>query len=306
MAGIRAHAITAPNEDLPTLQSWASCLGSALESFEGPNEYDISHGSDSNWVSTLQTYQTSLYSWKGSLGNRPIIGPALTSGSAWSAVGDLSSSLDYGNMHDYFAHFNPGTPGWGGSDSCGRYGAMTWNMCLARRVAGSKPIISTENGYDEGISGAIKARYLVRDYLEHWNAGVPRMYLYNMVDDGGQSYGILDSGLNPRPAYTMLQNVIAHFRDQGGAFSPAPLSLTINGNAHHLLMGRRDGSYQLALWVEAQEWEPSVPVSLQFGRTPSSVTATTYNDAGNPVTQTLDPANATPSVDGHVTVVDIK
>jgi hypothetical protein len=312
-AGIRTDSITAPNESSSVLTDWATCLGSALESYEGPNEYDRS--GDGNWVQTLRNYQQNVL-WPMRSASIPVIvGPTVTSGDAWTALGDLSNYLDYGNVHDYFASFNPGTPGWGNSDSCGRYGAMTWNMCLAQRTSGNKPIMSTENGWDEAqvSSPAVKARYILRDYLEHWNAGVKRMYLYAMLDDGGQHYGILDGSLNPRPAYTMLQNFIAHIRDSSS--SPAPLSLVINGNVHHLLMGRRDGSYQLALWVEAQEWDlntqavqnaPPVNVSLRFGRTPSSVTATTYNDAGNPGTQTLNPANATLSVDGHVTVVDIK
>jgi hypothetical protein len=315
-AGIRTDSITNPSESSSVLTNWANCLGSALESYEGPNEYDLS--GDSNWVQTLRDYQQNVL-WPMRSASIPVIlGPTVTSQNAWTALGDLSNYLDYGNVHDYFASFNPGTPGWGDWDSCGRYGAMTWNMCLAQRTSGNKPIVSTENGWDEALvsaAPAVKARYIVRDYLEHWNAGIKHMYLYNMLDDGGQKYGILDAGLNPRIAYAMLGQFVAHLSDPGTTFNPAPLPLTINGDVHHLLMGRRDGSYQLALWVEAQEWDlntgtvnnaPPVSVSLQFGQAPSSVAATTYHDSGNPVTTTLDPANAALSVDGHVTVVDIK
>lgn len=316
--GIKVTAITRPDETQSQLVSWQNQLGSTLEAFEGPNEYDISHpGSDTNWQQTLRNYMPTVWSMKSA--SVSIIGPSLTSSGAYSSVGDLSAYMDWGTMHDYSSWRNPGTSGWGGTDSCGVYGAMSWNMCWARKVAGTKPIAPTENGWQESDvpDAGTKARYVLRDYLMHWLAGTPRNFLFELKDDSGQTYGILNTDYSVRQSYTELQNFISLLADPGPAFVPMQLNYTASGpsDLKQLLLGKRDGTWRLVLWRESQEYDgnsktltpsPQATVSLSFNTT-KRVSAVTIYGSGAPQNTTItpNPSGFTLPVDGHVTIVTI-
>jgi DNA-binding CsgD family transcriptional regulator len=86
LQGIRFTYITQARPQRAGLQSWASCVGDALEAFEGLNEYDISHPSDDTaWAQTVRTSQAALYrAVKGTpeLAHLTVIGPSLTSADA--------------------------------------------------------------------------------------------------------------------------------------------------------------------------------------------------------------------------------
>ncbi|HYZ16423.1 MAG TPA: hypothetical protein VE591_08465, partial [Candidatus Acidoferrum sp.] len=261
-AGIHDQSLTNVTSTTAELQSWAKCIGSALEAFEGPNEYDINHGSDGSWPQTLSAYQATLYQFvKSNLPGVAVVGPSLTTASAYAAVGNLSNVVDEGNVHDYFGGRNPGTTGWGATTSFGTYGSTLYNMAVARQSTSTKPIISTETGYGDQSSdtnwvpSSVKVHYTLRTALEHWNAGIKRTDFYQLLDQGGApfaSYGLLDSAGNAKPAYTALKNLIGRLSDPGAAFTPNAFSYTINAgtSVHHALFQRRDGSICIALWLE--------------------------------------------------------
>jgi hypothetical protein len=327
--GIHFDFTTAADETSAELTAWAACVGSAIESIEGPNEYDLMHpSSDSNWAATLSDFQRRLYTGVKAVSTVPVLGPALTSQNAYASVGDLSSSADGGNVHDYFAGRNPGTGGWGDTDAFGTYGSLAWNIGLARQSTGSKPMYATETGYPDlvgamlyAVPPATKARYTLRTLLEDWNAGVVRTYVFELLDentDSFRSYGITDGSGNPKPAYTALKNLIAHLADPGAPISATPLSYTLTApsSVHHTLLQRRNGSYALVVWVEQPDWNPDtnatiiVPTqtaSLNFTAAPHTVTATTFDDSGNVTTAPLSVTNNTVSVTAsdNVTIVDI-
>lgn len=331
-AGIHDQSLTTVANGSADLQSWATCVGPALEAFEGPNEYDINHGNDGNWPQTLRSYQSTLYQFvKMQLPAITVAAPSLTTADAYAAVGNLSSVADEGNIHDYFAGRNPGTSGWGASASFGVYGSESYNVALAQQATATKPIISTETGYADQSSDTnwvpptVKMHYTLRTALEHWNAGIKRTDFYQLLDQGGPpfaSYGLLDSAGNVKPAFTALKNLIAHLSDPGAAFTPTATSYTINGGAslHHAVFERRDGSICFALWLEVPEWDPvansSIAVASQtvvvggFSAAPKLSTVTNFDDAtGAVTTKTVSPAtdgSITMAVTGSVTLLDVK
>jgi hypothetical protein len=318
--GIHLDLITAVNLGLPALASWTACLGSAIESIESPNEYDTS--GDPNWVASLAIYVQGLRAVAPS--GIPIIAPSLTTEADFIALGNLGASVDEGNMHNYMAGRNPGTTGWGATDAFGTYATLAFDTNLASTVSGGKPVISTETGYSDdpsdpyAVPPATQAHYLVRTLLNDWNAGVGRTYIYELQDEGGSPfshYGIIDGTGNPKPAYLLLKSFLSHLADPGGAFATTPLNYTLSAasTVQHTLLQRRNGTYSLVLWIESPEWDPvtSSPVALAgqtatltFAKTPSSVTATSFSDAGTPTTQPLG-ANGTVSVTGSPAIVDI-
>jgi hypothetical protein len=226
-AGVHADLITSVNQSVGLISSYPAHLHSSIESFEGPNEYDRS--GDPNWASTLASFQQNLYS---ALSSRyPIIGPSLTSEASWAAVGDLSGSLDYGNMHDYLEGHNPGASGWGAVDAFGTFASIGWNMAVAAQVSKSKAIEATETGYGDvgrfAVPPAVKAKYTVRSLLEHFNRGVRRVYLYEFLDEGNDgfgAFGLVTSTLSPKPAYVAVKTLIGHLADKGPDFVPVPLT----------------------------------------------------------------------------------
>jgi hypothetical protein len=325
-AGIHIDDETKPGTTAQTLAQAVSCAGTAIEAFEGPNEYDLS--GDPNWAATLVAAQRALYPAAKSVApSVPVFGPALTTSAAYAAIGDLSSVEDYGNMHDYMAGRNPGNGGWGGTDQFGNYGSMAWNIAVAKQASQSKSILATETGYADAIGtsnavpAATKGRYEMRTLLEHWIARVPRTYFYELVSNGSDqfsSYGLTDSSGNPKPAYTAIQNLLKHLSDPGPAFTTTPLNYAVGASSpvHHVLLQKRNGTYSLILWVEASEWNPVTaaptavtpqPVTLTFMKNPSSLNVLTFADDGTTQAGTLTATagQATLTATNQVQIIDI-
>lgn len=298
--GMRFDYITPSNPTPQILTDWANCVGPAIEAFEGLNEYDISHpGNDTDWAATDRTVQKTLYnSVKGTpgLAHLAVVAASLTSPGAYRAVGDLSPFFDAGNMHDYTAGHNPGTPGWGANG----YGSIAYNIAAARIVDGSKPIEATETGFatevsHTGLDEVTQAKYVPRLFLEHFNAGVARTYEYELVDEGGPPFGhlgLVTGALTPKPSYTALASLIALLRDDGHGAVAAPgrLRYALRGDLdsiHHTLLAKRDGRLYLLLWVEKPGFDPDTraelsvrpqDVTLQLGRAVTRATLYRYGD----------------------------
>lgn len=124
-------------------------------------------------------------------------------------------------------------------------------------------------------------KYLPRLYLEQFNHGFVRSYPYEFIDQHNDPYdlennfGMLHSDGSPKPAYTALKNLITLMRDDGAAFKTGSLSYSLNGyvdKLHHALFQKRDGTFYLALWVEAYNWEPDAKV--EYNPPPQQVVLT--------------------------------
>jgi hypothetical protein len=344
MAGVHSTLITSPTQTAALLLDYPSRVPDSLEAYESPNEPDLNEGTD--WVTTTQTFQKTLYETiKASASTKmyPVLGPSITSEMGDTEVGDLSSYLDYGNMHNYFASFNPGTPGWGATDTFGTYGSISWSKNIMAQVSGTKPIMTTETGWGDGtganeVPAAIKARYVTRLFLEQYRQGVVRTIQYQFCDNTGDplDYGIVASDMTPKPAYTALVSLIGALADPGPAFpltfldyslsSTAPDGGStgdagdggVDSNLHSLLFEKRTGAFELVLWLEEQSYDPNstppapiavppVTTTLEVGTPLKSATFGTIDDTGNlapsPLTFTGGKANV--SVTDHVSIVEI-
>jgi hypothetical protein len=319
-AGIRADVLSTEGSDVGALGAYVASLGSAVDAVEGPNEFDLSN--TPSWATLLDAFQSALYPSIHATGVT-VIGPAVSEPASFALAGPFTTDADEGNMHDYFAGRNPGTSGWGATDAFGTYGSLPWHLAIAGQMTPGKPMVATETGYSDAadtyvVPSAIKAHYTVRTVLEHWNAHVARTYLYELVDEGNvpfSHYGLVDASGNPKPAYTALKNVIGHLTDAGPAFPVTALSYTLTGSVHHALFERRNGTYVLALWNEAQEWDvnagaltPPAPVAvtLAFPAAPRALAATTLDDTGASATVTLPAQKSTAlQITGMPTLVDV-
>ncbi len=336
--GISTDIITTLGTDTPTTSFAASIAAmiaapnaASVDAIEGPNEYDLSN--DATWPADLQTYQQSLYaSIKAVAPMLPVIGPSISYPNDFAKAGTFTGDADYGNMHDYFAGRNPGTGGWGGTDSFGTYGSLAWNIAIAGQMTPGVPMASTETGYtDAAVAGqsdpdqyavpsSIAAHYILRLLLEHWRANVWRTYLYELVDEGQtpfSEYGLTDGSGHPKPSYVALQSLINELADPGGSFGVTQLAYTLTGpkSVHHTLLQRRNGSFALVLWNEVSEWNvntnalsPVAPVgvTVALANAPHGLSLTTIADTG---VSTVSPLTAQTStvvqVGGMPTILDV-
>lgn len=329
--GIQADLVTTVGQTPEEIRTYATRIPGAIEAFEGPNEVDINpqHGAD--WVATLRAFIRVLYATvhgSPATARDLVIAPSLTTEAAFRAVGDLAPFVDRGNTHDYFAGFNPGTRGWGATDPLGTYGALSYDLALARVTAGAKPIVSTETGYGTdpsragGVPMPIATRYLPRLLFEHWNAGIARTYLYELVDVGNDDFahfGLLDGDAKPKPTLVALAKLIALLSSNPGARTRLPLrfALTDDIMVHHALLERAGGDVLLALWVEAPGWDPNRgrvidvpvhPVTLVIPGGTATVRESLFEDSGA-VTVTRRPlhpgGSMTIAVTDHLTILDL-
>jgi hypothetical protein len=282
-SGIRFDLIFDPRSSMgpltpEKLSAVAALAGDSLETIEGPNEYDNSQ--DRNWAYTLRGYQARLYQTAKSdpaTRSLAVIGPSFVHAQSRDAIGDLSPYMDYGNLHSYPGGRMPTSNLKDGDES---------EIVEARKVSGSRPLVSTETGYhtavashgrDPGISDRAFAKYVSRLYLEYFNHGFTRTYLYEISDekpdpariDPEHNFGLLTSAGEPNPAYFSLRNLIAILGEAHGPtgsrdanseskFLPGQLRYQLQGETseiHHTLLQKRDGRFYVILWHETSSYD---------------------------------------------------
>jgi hypothetical protein len=250
-------------------------LAAAIVSLEAPNEYDISHGPDTDWVGTIKNYSTLLYNKAKDdqmLRNLPVIGPSLTSLEAYEAVGNLDPYIDYVNQHMYQWTF---WPGFGGSDKNGTR-SITWYLDkLARQQSPSgKRVQATEAGHSTyvdygGLSEEADGKYMVRTFAEFFRRGIYRTYKYELVNEdilGKEGmFGLLGNDLSEKPSFRAVKNLITILSDKGPSFEPDTLNYVLNGsmdNVRQILFQKRNGDFYLMVWLEVSSWNISAKIDL--------------------------------------------
>jgi hypothetical protein len=338
-SGIRFDLIFDPRSSVgqltaQKLSAVVALAGNSLETVEGPNEYDDSH--DHNWAHTLREYQANLNQAVKSdptTRNLAVIGPSFVHAESRDAIGDLSTYLDYGNLHSYPGGKMPTSNLTDGDNEITR----------VRKVSGSRPLVSTETGYHTavasrgghpGISDQAFAKYVCRLYLEYFNQGFTRTYLYEVSDEKPDpdrtnpehNFGLLNSAGEPKPAYFSLRNLIyilSETRRAAGprdatstpTFSPGQLSYQLQGDTyeiHHTLLQKRDGRFYLLFWHETSSYDIaskadiSVPTRHLLLQLSQARRANTYLPLeSSKVVEHYDGRTISLDVPDHVLIVEI-
>ena len=292
-----------------------------IDAYEGPNEPDRSPPD-----AVRATQQTVWSTAKALPAPLPVIGPALRTPEASASIGNLGDVEDYANMHDYFGGRNPETPGWGAARFGSRYGSIAYNIAASRQGGTQKPVIATETGYTtdlaspQGVPDVVAGIYAPRVVLEHFAAGVPRTFFYELVDEGRGAeghFGLLKGDLSPKPAFRALEAMIAQLSDPGPPIRPsAGVDVTSTGNdIRSLVLAKRDRTVVIALWRPVERFDirlrmfaPVAPAEARLrvlGVKPSHVTARAFDDRGVLVDRaiTVSGDRLQVSVDDHVTFV---
>lgn len=251
------------SEGLSELVSTVSSqLTGSVDAVEGPNEFDARGGQ--GWAPQLAAYQQQLYSEvkaDPALSGLPVVGPSILHRSSQEELGDISGSLDYGNIHPYPF----GEPPESNVES---------QLTRAALNSGSKPVMATESGYNTAlnsheehppVSEEAMATYMPRLFLSYFERGIARTFSYELVDEKPnpdlseqeEHFGLLKNDFSEKPAFTALRNLIEILEDPGPGFEPGSLAYSTGGDTtdlHQVLLQKRDGSFYLALWRASSVW----------------------------------------------------
>ena len=324
-AGIKTDLINVGNNNSQTVAQLEADLRlyPGVEAIEAPNEWDINGGS--NWVSTMLAKLPILHQAGVDLG-LPVIGPSLVEASSFSQLGDVSQYLTYGNVHDYQGNRNPETTGWGGGvDAQGNgYGSILWNQDMAQEYAPGLPVMSTETGFQTGtaagtIPETVEGTYAPRLYLASFLRGIPRTYVYELIDDpdGWSSYGLLRYDMSPKPAFTAISNLLGILQDQATQFTPGSLNYSLTGNTsgvETLLLQKSTGDFYLAVWLDGSIYDTDTqvatpiapqPLSLSVSNGPVVTDVYSFNADGTVTTTSQNQSTYTVNVNSCVTIVHI-
>jgi hypothetical protein len=253
-AGVKGIFIVGPGVTDRVLQEFPARVSASFEGYDGPNEYDSSGKQD--WAGAVRDTMRRVRAvqQRAAFPRFTVYGPSVTTAAAYATLGDLSPWFDRATMHNYLAGRNPGVAGWGDAG----YGSIAWNLALARKVAGTKSIVTTETGYHTGPPGVdwipeyVASIYLPRLLLEQFRMGIERTYIYELCDEGGDTYGLLTSEGLPKPAFAAVRHLLQLLSDPGPPITPRPLryALTSGPDVRHMSFSKRDGTSYVAMWIE--------------------------------------------------------
>ncbi len=274
-------------------------------------------------------------------------------------IGDF---VHYGNAHPYHfwppfkpwgkvshCNFNstpapPTTPMWTSPDNttAGNIGFI--EATRKKRIRPDQPMIFTEWGYPTisndnnnwGVDEPTAAKYMLRSFLEHFNAGIVYSCSYELLDgdigstDPENNFGLADYNGNLKQSGLALKRLISLIEDNGYTdISTNSLNYTLSGGGlsfsddqnpttneiHQTLLQKIDGKYYLLLWQEAISTNStgegitiqSVNVTINFDHTISSLKAylPATNDNASPVSTDVNTASFTVSVPDHPVVIEI-
>jgi hypothetical protein len=277
-----------------------------MEAIEAPNECDIMGDCGGGGLLGIANVIAILPSLMTAAQNLhvPLMGPSFGLQTSYPQTGNLASLMTLNSLHLYFGGRNPGNPGWGAYDAQGNsYGSLAYWLNQSNVDApGITPVI-TETGYlsfpstttPYTVPNSVAASYVPRTLLLAFKYGYQETFFYQLLDEPSSQpgYGLLNSDLSPKPAFTALSNLLSLMSDAGGSFSPGTLSYQLAGgnpNLQHVLFQKSDGSYWLALWLEEPSWNPATaqPISvapenigIELGSGYTTTTDYQFNATGN-------------------------
>jgi hypothetical protein len=239
----------------------------SIEAAEGPNEWDTQPQltyQGRSFPEGVRDYQTGLYNTitrNAASSTIPVLMPSLAFPSNGNQLGYLSS-VSMGNMHSYAGGHPPSQD------------LDTKWIPDTRIVSGSnKLIVATECGWHNaltdgnasqpGISEQASAKYVPRLYLEYFNRGVRRSFLYELINqrqapDQENNFGLLRADGSRKPAFTALTNFVQLLKDPGEAFQPGNLAYALSGDltaVNHTLLQKRNGKFYLVLWQDVSSFD---------------------------------------------------
>ena len=284
---------------------------------EGPDEYDINHGTDTNWVASARAWDQLVHqqmradSWFNGI---PYIGTSM--GDVWNyaSLGDESAFTDAANAHPY--------AGVAPEDAAAANWIRTARADNQGDSSAGSAVWATESGYSTGTNAGqedetIQARYIPTMLLDQYNEGFQKSFIYDLADkvntgtyDG--SLGLYEYGAATiKPAGSAVKNLISILQDpQSTPFSAGGLNYslgTLSADVRTTLLEKADGAFYLAYWRELTDTDAissAENVTLTVS-TPVSASASLYtpNISPTPTAVTLSGGATTLAVTDQLQMI---
>ncbi len=269
-SGIK-HSIGMPQGFNPAaLKALLVSFAPYIDFVEGANEAD--NVASPNWEQ-IKLDQKNLWNTvrsNAAFENVAVMGPSLANPINGTHLEPLDPVEDAAQLHNATCDWNPGTDV--------SFVSIAANTAKIRMSTFVKPIVTTETGFNDNpvrgcsLSDYIISKYTPRTSLERWLAQEPRTYFTFLVDNPSDAVfgakGLLFADGTPKPQFLTLSDMIHVIADPGIAPKLQNVSYGVTGltaDTHHLLLARRDGSYDLMLWRELPAWDhyahKAIPIS---------------------------------------------
>ena len=193
----------------------------------------------------------------------PLIAPSIWKRilADYQALGDVSQWVDKGCIHYYSGGQRPTTSG---TDTMQ---AALQNVGI---IAPSKTIWMTETGWQAPsgawpISTRAHAKYVLRDYFDAWGYGVEKVFMYQLIDDQQNLFGLCDAAANPKPAYNALKNLVSLVKDTSPGRSS--IGYTVNNAPSSLKsfsFSKSDGTFLIVLYLDVSSWDVQHRKDLEY------------------------------------------
>lgn len=199
-----------------------------------------------------------------------------------SRMGSLQSVVDGGNMHSYAGGNQPDQD------------LDTKWIPNTKKVSGDRAIVATETGWhnavndpnasQKGVSEEVSSKYIPRLFLEYFNRGVTRTFLYELMDERAQSdmennFGLIRADGTPKPTFYALKNLIGLLQDPQGSSASGSLSYYLTGNTkdvRHTLLKKNNGDLYLVMWLDVTSTDAAVSQKVTLNLVTPTQQATTY------------------------------
>ena len=157
----------------------------------------------------------------------------------------LSGRADFGNIHPY------------PSASEQPRGALLRELGSDYLTVTPSRAVITESGYSTSeISQRAQAIYYLNLYLDAFQTGFNKTYIYELTDNDRETHGFYAATDEPKASATALHNLTTILADSGPPREGTlEYSLTdMPKEVHSLAMQRSDGGFDLVLWDERPIW----------------------------------------------------
>ncbi len=303
--GIRSTLVMDPRDGI-TPENAVELLKKVLPSvtaIEGPNEWDVNSTltyKGKSFPDGVIDYQTALYkAVKGDPATSfiSVLAPSLAFPENGSRLGSLEAVIDGGNMHSYAGGNQPDQD------------LDTKWIPNTKKVSGTRAIVATETGWhnavndlsasQKGVSENVSAKYIPRLFLEYFNRGVKRTFLYELMDERAKSdmennFGLIRADGTPKPAFYSIKNLISLLQDSQNAAVSGSLSYYLTGDTkdlRHTLLQKSNGDRYLVMWLDVTSTDAPVSQKVTLNLITPTQQATTYltNRSIEPVSQYTSP-----------------
>lgn len=209
------------------VQTVVDHFGSQISAWEIMNEVDTAL-SGSDYVPYLNEARDII---KANNASAIIVASGITSRieatSFWDGIAGAGGwdSFDKIGLHVYHTGA-PETVNFGGGDILGEISRVVGSI---NKNGGGKKIWITELGYQSGSVGETdQANWLARTLIMLRSSGtVEKTFLYHLYDEGGDSYGLTDSGFSHKPSYDKVKSVVDMIAGKGTGTRIFPLTKTV-------------------------------------------------------------------------------